>query len=488
MKWFLPFLVLLGLFDSGYLAWEHFTNNLPPCSVERFAWLDCGTVLRSEYAYLFGVPLAMWGVVHYGVLLIWVLMQHTTWARKLIVGQTLVGFLMSLYFIYLQLGILGVVCGYCMVSAISSILLFLFVWLRLRDDRAGLVGEVFGVVYRTVVKRILFLFDPEVVHTLMVRTGEFGYKIPGVSFLTRFLFLPTSRLGIVGLAAGFDYEARLTGVLPAWGFGFQTVGTITNLAWEGNAQPRLGRLPKSKSLLVNKGFRNPGADAIISLLAGRKFGNRVGVSIGDPKGDINGIVSAFVKFEQSGVAHSYYELNISCPNLDAARSLYALPRLRELLVKLDRLKLKRPVYVKMPIEKTDKEFLALLKEISAHSIAGIVVGNLQKDRSDPSFDPEEIAQAGKGNFSGKPTFERSNHFIRLAYKSFGKKLKIIGCGGVFSVEDAFEKIKNGASQIQLISGMIFQGPQLAAQIELQLPLVLKKHGFMALADAVGSSV
>ena len=142
----------------------------------------------------------------------------------------------------------------------------------------------------------------------------------------------------------------------------------------------------------------------------------------------------------------------------------------------------------MPIEKTDRETLNLLEVISKYKIAGVIIGNLQKNRKDPSFVKEEVKKWKVGNFSGKPTFNRSNELIRIAYKKFGKKLIIIGCGGIFSADDAYTKIKLGASLVQLITGMIYQGPQLIAQMNLELIDKLKSDGIKNIKEAVGVDI
>jgi dihydroorotate dehydrogenase subfamily 2 len=304
----------------------------------------------------------------------------------------------------------------------------------------------------------------------------------------------------IGLAAGFDYEARLTRILPALGFGFGTVGTITNMAYAGNPKPRLGRLPKSKSLMVNKGFKNEGANKIINKLtnsippAGGQI--PIGISIGrtnspklpTQKKSIEDIVEAFKKFEKSNINHSYYELNISCPNIIHGKNITFYPpkNLKELLTELEKLHIKKPIFVKMPIEKSDKETLAMLEVITKYSIKGVILGNLQTDRRDPSLDPEEVKKFKVGKFSGKPCEKRSNELVRLTYQKYGKKLVIIGCGGIFSAVDAYKKIKLGAQLVQLITGMVYQGPQLVAQINLELNELLKKDGFKNISEAIGT--
>ncbi len=141
----------------------------------------------------------------------------------------------------------------------------------------------------------------------------------------------------------------------------------------------------------------------------------------------------------------------------------------------------------MPIEKSNKEVLSMLEVISKHSVTGVIFGNLQKDRSHPALNQSEVSKFPKGNFSGKPTFDRSNELISLTYKHYKKRLTIIGCGGVFNAHDAYEKITRGASLVQLITGMIFEGPQLVANINTELPDLLKKNGFRTITEAIGSA-
>lgn len=360
-------------------------------------------------------------------------------------------------------------------------------------------------VYKTFFKPILFLFDAEFVHEKMLSFGELVAKFRVKKWFLKQIFgrkypeLKHNILGIefdspVGLAAGFDYEAKLTQILPSLGFGFQAVGTITNQSYEGNLKPRLGRLPKSMSLMVNKGFKNKGAKEISEKLARLNFQNVVGVSIGVTNTEkittieqgIEDIVSAFKTFENSDVKNSFYELNISCPNLKVQVDFYAPENLKKLLQAVNSLLgIKKPIFIKMPINITDDEALAMLKIISEEKMAGVIFGNLQKDRNNEVLVQEEVKRFSVGNFSGKPTEKRSNELIKLTYQNFGKQLVIIGCGGVFCPEDAYKKIKLGASLVQLITGLIFQGPQLVAEINHGLVKLLQKDGFKNINEAVG---
>jgi dihydroorotate dehydrogenase subfamily 2 len=358
--------------------------------------------------------------------------------------------------------------------------------------------------YKWILKPIFFQFDAELIHSNFLAIGQFlgkyyiTKKITGAFFYYKHRTLEQNILDInfknpVGLAAGFDYEARLTQILPEIGFGFETIGTITNNPYEGNPKPRLGRLVKSQSLLVNKGFKNPGMKETLKNLEKKHFEIPVGLSIGvtntssleNQDEAIRDIVESFESAENSTVPFGYYELNISCPNLKVDIKFYSPESLDALLSAVTKKDLRKPLFIKMPIDKTDDEVLGMLKVIEKYPVGGVIFGNLQKNKNDPSLDPAEVARFSKGFFSGKPTEKRSNELISLAYKTSGKKLVIIGCGGIFSAEDAYKKIKLGASLVQLITGMIFEGPQLISDINLGIVKLLKADGYKNISEAVG---
>lgn len=361
-----------------------------------------------------------------------------------------------------------------------------------------------SVGYTKIVKPILFKINPETVHEHLSARGELLGSSPLGRQLTKAFFYSSSPLlkqtiaGIdfsspIGLAAGFDYNAQLTQITPSLGFGFQTVGTITNSSYEGNPKPMLGRLPLSKSLMVNKGFKNMGARKTAQKLKKLHFDIPIGISIGrtntlalkTQKQSIADIVAAFSIMEKAKLKTAYYELNISCPNLVGNISFYPPKNLNDLLVQIDKLKLTKQVFIKMPIEKTNREVRQMLDIIVKHNIAGVIFGNLQKNRQDPSLNPAEVAKFSVGYFSGKPTWKRSNELIQMSYRHYHKKLIIIGCGGVFSPEDAYQKIKLGASLVQLITGMIYQGPNLIGEINKGLDSFLKRDGFTDISEAIG---
>lgn len=510
----LPFVVVilafLGLLDSLYLTVEHYSGVIPPCTIHW--WLtDCGKVLRSSYSEVFGIPLALIGVIHYsieGIVALFAAIAKKRWVTVSLVGLSIVGAISSMYFVFLMLFVIRAICLYCFGSAIISFLLVILVPIVYPNERLWFIITIGTLFYRFIGKPIFFKLDPEYIHVNMVKTGELLGNTPFVSNILSSIFTkdyPMLRQNLhdipynspIGLAAGFDYEARLTKILGSIGFGFQTVGTITNNEYEGNPRPLLGRLPKSRSLMVNKGYKNPGADAVIQKLNHSKFSIPVGISIGrtnsrtkglSQQQSVDDICKALEKFERSSVPHRYYELNISCPNLYGTVNFYSSKNLSELLKAIDGLHVTRPIFVKMPISKSLTETREMLKVISRYSPIGVIIGNLQTNRRNKLLVPAEVAKFPVGNFSGKPTFDDSNERISMCYTTFGKRFTIIGCGGVFSGADAFEKIRRGASLVQLITGMIYEGPQLITQINLELEDLLKSKGYKSISDAIGSGM
>lgn len=364
-----------------------------------------------------------------------------------------------------------------------------------------------GLIYKNLLRPLIFLFNSEVIHEFFTSFGEILgkkpiNKLPAVFFSQIDKNLNQTLFGIefnspIGLSAGFDYEAKLMDILPSVGFGFETIGTITNMPYEGNPKPRLGRLVKTRSLMVNKGFKNDGIKIISQKLKNRKFKIPIGISIGKTnttkiktqKEAVEDIISAFKIAENYKLNNCYYELNISCPNLIGNIEFYEPQKLEQLLKEINLLRLSKPVFIKMPISKTNDEIIGIMDVVVKYPfISAAIFGNLQKDRTDKSFIKEELRKYPIGNFSGKPTEKRSNELIKLVYQKYGKQIKIIGCGGVFNAKDAYEKIKLGASLVQLITGLVFEGPQLVAQINYDLVDLIKKDGFNNISESIGSGI
>ena len=350
--------------------------------------------------------------------------------------------------------------------------------------------KIISAKYKYILKPILFRFDAEIVHNFMTPIGEFlgTYKITKkiTSMLFNYEDKKLERVvdGIVfpnpvGLSAGFDYNGNLAGNMKSVGFGFNTVGTVTAKEYQGNEKPRLKRLPKSKSLLVNKGFKSEGVDKIIKRLESKDLTEIIlGVSIGSsnipevntiPKA-IDDYIYTFEKLKDKKYI-KYFELNISCPNAEMSESFSESKNLKLLLEKIAKLDIEKPVYIKMPNE-IDINYAKNLVSIAIKFsfIKGFIFSNLVKNRNNKAFDKAEIksVEKFKGNFSGKPTQANSNDLISHISKKYGNKTTIIGCGGIFNAKDAKEKLNRGASLVQLITGMIYEGPQLIGKINEEL--------------------
>jgi dihydroorotate dehydrogenase len=338
-------------------------------------------------------------------------------------------------------------------------------------------------LYKRFLKPLLFKFDPEKVHDVFVDIGEllgknrigrglisgmYEYKGPDITTTVDGI---SYKYPII-LAAGFDYNGRLSGVLDCLSFGGDEIGSVTARPCSGNPKPRLTRLIKSNSLIVYKGLKNEGVDKIIERLKSIKnpSGFIRGISIAKTNDAANispeaGLEDYFYSFkrlieEDTG---DFYTINISCPNVHGGENFAEPRRLDALLKKLFILSPKRPVYCKMPINTPWEEFNELLKILDSYPINGVVIGNLNKDYSTVKY-PEEAPEEYRGGLSGAPCFDLSNDVIRRTRAAWGDRFTIIGCGGILSAEDAMEKFEAGADLLQLITGMIFEGPHLMEEI------------------------
>lgn len=300
----------------------------------------------------------------------------------------------------------------------------------------------------------------------------------------------------IGLSAGFDKNVQMTPTMKRVGFGFETGGSVTAKECDGNPHPWFHRLPNSKSLVVHAGLPNHGILKISHYLAKyprkmfREFPLVVSVAKTNNKENasdeeaIEDYCTSLRLLEDRNLCQMY-EINISCPNTYGGEPFTDPVRLEQLLTRVDELKLTRPVTIKMPIDHTWKEFSALLDVIIQHDVQAVTIGNLLKDRKRAGL-KDKLAKGIKGSLSGAPTRDVSTAHIRNTYREYGHLLKIIGVGGVFTAEDAYEKIRAGASLVGMITGMIFEGPQVVGQINRDLVKLLERDGYKSVADAVGA--
>ena len=360
------------------------------------------------------------------------------------------------------------------------------------------------MIYKKLMKPLFFLIDPEKVHDFTIFTG----RLLGSNFLTRnltklFFYYESPKLNVkvknikfnnpIGLAAGFDKNALLTNILPAVGFGHMEIGSVTGVGCEGNKKPRLFRLVKDKAILVYYGLANQGSKIIRERLKNKHFKIPLGISVAkvnDPKvkgkGSINDYVLAFKRLHKIG---AYTTINVSCPNTGDGTTFCNPLFLNRLLKEVSKIKIKKPVFLKIKPGLSDREVNEMLKVCKKYRfITGFIISNLSKRRDGLKTSKKLVEEMPLGGISGKYVQKDSDELIKKFYKKTKGKYVIIGVGGIFNGKDAYEKIKNGATLLQLITGMIYNGPNLIKEIKKDLVELLDKDGFENIEQAVGKNI
>lgn len=282
----------------------------------------------------------------------------------------------------------------------------------------------------------------------------------------------------IGLGAGLDYDGHLSKALKHIGFGFNTVGSVTAKPYGGNPMPRLTRLVKSKAILVNKGFKSDGAVAVAKRLDTKNFtDNVIGISIGNSNVSsvdtlnkaIDDYLFTFDLFSKKPYV-KYFELNISCPNITIREAFKNTENVATLIKEVRKLNVKQPILMKMHNEVDLAKSDEIVSTGLANGINGYIFSNLIGNRQNKALNKNEVEsiQGMRGGISGKPTSEGANLLLKHTRAKFGKDVVLAGCGGVFTALDAMEKFKNGADLIQLVTGFIFEGPQIAGDINYNL--------------------
>jgi len=336
-------------------------------------------------------------------------------------------------------------------------------------------------MYSTLIKPILFLFDPEKIHHFVFGILRFKGSLPGFKSILRLLFdyhhsqLQRTLFGLtfknpVGLAAGFDKDAKLIDELACFGFGFIEIGTLTPKPQPGNEKPRLFRLPDDQALINRMGFNNEGVLAAVERLKKRKSDVIVGGNIGKNKStpnekaldDYSYCVEALYPFVD------YFVVNVSSPNTPGLRELQEKEPLRKLLVSVKAqvtAKLKpKPVLLKIAPDLTVEQLDDVIEILKETGIDGVIATNTTISREGLSTSSEEVKRIGTGGLSGKPLIGRSNEIIKYLRRELGPTYPIIGVGGIMSVDDARAKLKAGADLIQIYTGFVYEGPGFVKKI------------------------
>jgi dihydroorotate dehydrogenase len=339
----------------------------------------------------------------------------------------------------------------------------------------------FCLVYKLILKPLFFLFSPERAHYLAMDLLQAVCAVPGMKALLYRMYRPSSPSrevqiagltfpNVVGLAAGFDKDARWVDALECLGFGFIEIGTVTPLAQPGNDKPRLFRLPQDEALINRMGFNNGGAAAAADRLRKRKGRVIIGGNIGKNKVTPNEqATDDYVKcFHALRDTVDYFVVNVSSPNTPGLRELQDKAPLLALLRTLQQLNTQsgtfRPIFLKIAPDLTESQLDDIISIIAESGIAGVIATNTTISREGLHTPGEAISAIGAGGLSGKPVRERSTEVVRYICQKSQGRIPVIAVGGIANGKDAEEKLKAGASLVQVYTGFIYEGPSIAKRI------------------------
>ena len=337
-------------------------------------------------------------------------------------------------------------------------------------------------------KSLLFLFDPEIAHRITINYLKFArFKKPKLYEVLQSEVFGLNFQNPIGIAAGFDKNGEVAHNLINLGFGFSEVGTVTPKPQPGNPKPRIFRLKDDRAIINRLGFNSVGFREVKTRL-GKIGDNIIGVNIGANKNskDFSEDYIKGIKFFST--LASYITINISSPNTPGLRNLEVLENLDVLLDKINNLEredllIKIPILLKISPDLEADNLKYLCEKVLSSKIDGLIISNTTISRDSISTDTLE-----KGGLSGKPIFDISTKQLRMAYKYTNGKIPLIGVGGVDSAEKAYEKIKNGASLIQLYTGLVYNGPNLIKDINEDLSSLIERDGYSNISEAVGAEV
>lgn len=362
------------------------------------------------------------------------------------------------------------------------------------------------MTYQKIIRPLLFrLTDPEKIHHAVIK---------GMNLVSRNNFLYnqiykrcnvkneklTTKLGKltldnpVGLAAGFDKYIDAPLAYPMLGFGFAELGSITYSEQPGNPKPRLWRIPKDKGIIVFYGLSNSGAIKSTKRLSeittrplpyGINIASTTGLEIKDMADDY---IKTFLQLHPFG---DYITFNVSCPNVAKCDAVEQITFIEELAEKVSETarqnNIQKDLYIKIGPHHSSAELVRIVEVCLKNGITGIIATNLIKIRAGLETKSEAVELAHPGGISGKLLQSQSDATIQQLYQYSKGQLKIIGLGGIFTAEDAYQKIKLGASAVQLVTGFIYGGPLAIKRINEGLIKLLERDGFRNISDAVGTS-
>jgi dihydroorotate dehydrogenase len=372
---------------------------------------------------------------------------------------------------------------------------FLILFCRFVPFGGNLYDVELEMVYRSLVRPLLFRLPAETAHELALHSLSL---LPArlIASPVDYPALNIKRFGLtfpnpIGLAAGFDKNGIALQPLAALGFGFIEAGTVTYHAQPGNPRPRLFRLSEDQALINRAGFNNEGAAAFARRVSNHRPDCVLGVSIGKSK--ITSLEDAvedyLASFELVYDVADYIAINVSSPNTPQLRELQQSQQLEALVSALQarRRELQKdvPLLVKLSPDLERRDLENTVEVIERLKIDGIIATNTTVSRDNLRTDAKRVAACGEGGLSGRPLKDTSTRMIALLHELTGGRIPLIGVGGIFNAEDAWEKIAAGASLVQLYTGFIYQGPRIVQEINEGLAKILEREGFANFEAAVG---
>lgn len=340
-------------------------------------------------------------------------------------------------------------------------------------------------MYKIILKPLFFLFQPETIHHIVFKIIKLLCSIPGISELIRRVYVINDKhleirlLGLVfpnpvGLAAGFDKDAKLFDELGNYGFGFIEIGTLTPKAQPGNEMPRMFRLTEDEGLINRMGFNNEGVTAAAERLKKRKTNIIIGGNIGKNKNTPNEEAEEdYVKCFEALFDHvDYFAVNVSSPNTPNLRALQDKEPLSKLLTHLKIINSQKnnpkPILLKIAPDLTNEQLDDIIEIVKETKIDGVIATNTTISREGLMTQDSRLKAIGAGGLSGKPLTKRSTEVVKYLSMKSNKAFPIIAVGGIHTAQDAIEKLNAGASLVQIYTGFIYEGPGITKRINKRI--------------------
>ena len=341
-------------------------------------------------------------------------------------------------------------------------------------------------------RSLIFKIDPERAHTLAVKSLKFNlvsniFDENKNEPIFKTKIFEKELANPIGMAAGFDKNAEVYNALLRLGFGFVEVGTITPLKQYGNSKPRVFRLVEDEALINRLGFNNHGAEVVLDRIKSNKKLGLLGINVGPNKDSNDRMNDYLIGLRTFHKVADYITINISSPNTENLRNFHEESKLQELLASVlkekNNLKSKVPIAVKISPDLDENQINLISEILLENETKAIIISNTSESSRDSLSD---IQRHQKGGLSGKPIETKSNILINKFYKLLKGKIKIIGVGGVDSGQAAYDKFLAGADFIQLYTGMVFKGPNIAGIIKKDLKDLLLRDGVKNYTEIVGN--